>query len=245
MRKFWLSFSMMAILTVFTIFILLSVNPNKEKEMTIATQGVRLISSVAVNSNTNDATAQVRLTVGNLLLGSNNQIFRVNEIRKTQDDNIYLVVSWKFLTRYDSYQEFVSDPYMNYKTYEIRSFMYDKKIITENDITNFYNKNIKMLAIMREVDSTQRDVMDVLHNRVVAQQQQESPNPNAPQLSEQLRSLRNSPTVLNSSSGTTPQNYDSSSSRSTQAYSTTDIVLPTNDNASDQQQSPVITEEKQ
>jgi len=126
-------------LTLSSFAILWALNPSGEREQAQATQGIRLIGS-AVFYGADDTSTPSKIKVGDLLIGDNEQVFHVNEIRKSQNNTIYVVVSWKYITSYTSYDAYQSEPYANYKTFELNSFAYNKHVITQPELQDFYSK---------------------------------------------------------------------------------------------------------
>lgn len=156
MKRIVAIFSALILLTIASFAILWAVNPKIEQENTLATQGIRLIGSAVVYTQSGLESPQ-RVKVGDLLIGSNEQIFRINEIRKGQTDRIYVVVSWKYITDYSSYDKYQAEPYSNYATYELNSFAFNKSIITNEELIKFfadYSASIEQqLAQRREASS--------------------------------------------------------------------------------------------
>ena len=99
MKRITAIFSFIILLTLGSFAILWAVSPDEEKDRVMATQGIRLVGS-AVFYNAENSTTPNRIKVGDLLIGSNEQVFRINEIRKSQSNTIYVVVSWKYITDY-------------------------------------------------------------------------------------------------------------------------------------------------
>ena len=113
--------------------------PAKTTEQVSASQGIRVVGST-LYYDPGDSTVQRTLKVHDVLIGTNEQVFRINEIRKSHDKRIYLVVSWKYIFDYDTYEEYRTTPYRHIKTYDLESFMVNKQIINESDVQSFYEK---------------------------------------------------------------------------------------------------------
>lgn len=143
-------------LSLGSFIILWATNPVTEKEQTQATHGIRMLGSTVIY--TGPESNKTTLKVGDLILGSNEQVFRVIEIRKSQSGSIYVVVSWKFIMDYPTYQDFMAEPYGSYKTFEVVSFMYGKTIISDNDLKKFYvnysSQVEEQIAIRNKTQST-------------------------------------------------------------------------------------------
>ena len=101
MKKLFAIFLTMILATIGSFAFIWAMNPDREKQQTLATQGIRLLTGT--DFATDSMGGKSSLQVGSLVLGSNEQIFRINEIRKTSDNSIYVVVSWKFITDYTTY----------------------------------------------------------------------------------------------------------------------------------------------
>ena len=142
MKKLYAIFLATMIASVGSFALLWLISPDVEKEKTISSQGIRLVGS-AVFYKIEDTTKPRTLRVGDLLIGRDEQVYRVNELRRSQDNAIYVVVSWKSLIKYTSYEEYMSQPYANYKIYELNAFIFNKSIITNDDVQLFY-KNFSM-----------------------------------------------------------------------------------------------------
>ncbi len=120
-------------------------NPKKENQYVQATQGIRLVNN-AVFFNRANSSEPHTVKVGDLMLGDQEQIFRINEIRKSQDGSIFVVVSWKYITKYATYEQYQSQPYTNYSTYELNAFAFDKNLVTEEELESFYDKYADQIA---------------------------------------------------------------------------------------------------
>lgn len=153
MNKLVAVFLSIILLSIGSFALLWAISPNEEKDRVMATQGIRLVGS-AVFFNAQNSTTPNKLKVGDLLIGKNEQVFRVNEIRKSQNNSIYVVVSWKYITEYVSYSEYVSEPYSNYATYELNAFTYNKNIISEPELQKFYGTYSKDLSHNRDAPKT-------------------------------------------------------------------------------------------
>lgn len=139
MNKIMAIFFTIVFITIGSFGILWATNPKNEREQAQATQGIRLVGS-AVYYNNPDAPEKNLIRVGDLLIGNNEQVFRINEIRKSQDNTIFVVVSWKYITAYKTYAEYQSQPYSNYKTYELNAFAYNKSVIPKDELEDFYTE---------------------------------------------------------------------------------------------------------
>ena len=144
MKRLFAIFLIVVLTTIGSFAFIWGMNPDKEKQQTLATQGVRLLNGTEYATDTLGGKSSLR--VGSLILGTNEQIFRINEIRKTSDNNIYVVVSWKFITDYTTYSEFTSQPYVNYTTFELNHFMFGKTLIEPSELSKFYEKNTDVLV---------------------------------------------------------------------------------------------------
>lgn len=120
-------------------------NPDKENKYVQATQGIRLVND-AIFFSAIDSTKSNTLRVGDLMMGDQEQIFRINEIRKAQDGSVFVVVSWKYITKYTTYEQYQSQPYTNYSTYELNAFAYNKNLVTELELQSFYDKYAEQIA---------------------------------------------------------------------------------------------------
>lgn len=120
-------------------------NPDKENKYVQATQGIRLVDN-AVFFTATDSTKPNTLHVGDLMMGDQEQIFRINEIRKSQDGSLFVVVSWKYITKYTTYEQYQSQPYTNYSTYELNAFAFNKNLVTSEELESFYDKYSDQIA---------------------------------------------------------------------------------------------------
>lgn len=120
-------------------------NPSKENKYVQATQGIRLVDN-AVFYTATDSTKPNTLHVGDLMIGDQEQIFRINEIRKSQDGSLFVVVSWKYITKYTTYEQYQSQPYTNYSTYELNAFAFNKNLVTDDELQSFYEKYADQIA---------------------------------------------------------------------------------------------------
>lgn len=208
MRRIVAIFSLIILLTLGSFAILWAVSPDEEKDRVMATQGIRLVGS-AVFYNAENSTTPNRIKVGDLLIGSNEQVFRINEIRKSQSNTIYVVVSWKYITDYTTYAEYLSEPYTNYRIYELNSFAYNKTIIRESELARFY--------------STYSNDLAARHKARQAAQAQEiaaaAPAPSAKPTPEAAPA----PPVRDTSA---PRNLLRTSNAETQAYATAEVTAP-------------------
>lgn len=127
-------------------------NSDKEHQQVSATQGIKIVGSTTFYESTDSSTPKI-LKVGDFLLGKNEQIFNVTEIRKSFNNEIFVVVSWKYILDYTSYEDYKSTPYQNYKTYDLKSFIKDKSLISENDIINFYTKVQSSIVAQKQAAS--------------------------------------------------------------------------------------------
>ena len=150
----------MILATIGSFAFIWAMNPDREKQQTLATQGIRLLTGT--DFATDSMGGKSSLQVGSLVLGSNEQIFRINEIRKTSDNSIYVVVSWKFITDYTTYADFTAQPYVNYTTYELNHFMFGKTLIEVTELAKFYDKNNKVLEEKQQIAQTKENRADML-----------------------------------------------------------------------------------
>ncbi len=213
MKRITAIFSFIILLTLGSFAILWAVSPDEEKDRVMATQGIRLVGS-AVFYNAENSTTPNRIKVGDLLIGSNEQVFRINEIRKSQSNAIYVVVSWKYITDYTTYAEYLSEPYTNYRTYELNSFAYNKTIIRESELARFY--------------STYSNDLAVRHEARRAEQAQEiaaaAPAPSAEPTPEAApAAVAAVPPVRDTSA---PRNLLRASNAETQVYATAEVTAP-------------------
>jgi hypothetical protein len=208
MKRITAIFSFIILLTLGSFAILWAVSPDEEKDRVMATQGIRLVGS-AVFYNAENSTTPNRIKVGDLLIGSNEQVFRINEIRKSQSNTIYVVVSWKYITDYTTYAEYLSEPYTNYRIYELNSFAYNKTIIRESELARFY--------------STYSNDLVARHKARQAAQAQEiaaaAPAPSA----EPAPEAAPAPPARDTSA---PRNLLRTSNAETQAYTTAEVTAP-------------------
>lgn len=137
MKRLIAIFVTIILLTLGSFAILWAISPEEERENVLSTQGIRLVGSTVVNTQ-GTSSIPTRIKVGDLLMGNDERVYRINELRKGQTDVIYVVVSWKRINNYTSYEHYLSEPYSNHATYEIRAFAYNKTITTEADIRKFY-----------------------------------------------------------------------------------------------------------
>lgn len=139
MKRLVAVFVMIVLLTLGSFAILWAISPEEERENVLSTQGIRLVGSTVVNTQgTSDVPTKIK--VGDLMMGSDERVYRINELRKGQTDVIYVVVSWKKINDYSSYEHYLSEPYSNHATFELRAFAYNKTITTESEIKKFYNE---------------------------------------------------------------------------------------------------------
>ena len=160
MKKLLAIFMIIVLATVGSFAFIWAMNPAKEKQQTLATQGIRLLNGTEFATDENGTKSA--LQIGSLVLGSNEQIFRINEIRKTSDNSIYVVVSWKFITDYSTYADFTSQPYVQYTTFELNHFMYGKTVIAAHELAKFYDKNNKVLEEKQLIARTKENRESVL-----------------------------------------------------------------------------------
>lgn len=128
-----------------TMAVLWADNPIREHRYVQATQGIRLVNN-AIFYKATDSTKENTLHVGDMMMGDQEQIFRINEIRKAQDGSIFVVVSWKYITKYTTYEQYQSQPYTNYSTYELNAFAFNKNLVTEEELESFYDKYSTQIA---------------------------------------------------------------------------------------------------
>lgn len=223
MKRIIAIFGLIILLTVGSFAILWAVSPDEEKDRVMATQGIRLVGS-AVFYNAENSTTPNRIKVGDLLIGSNEQVFRINEIRKSQSNTIYVVVSWKYITNYTTYAEYLSEPYTNYRTYELNSFAYNKTIIREPELARFYSTYSNDLAVQHEARrAAQAQEIAAAAPAPSAEPAQEAapaavaavPSPPPP--------VASAPPVRDTSA---PRNLLRASNAETQAYATAEVTAP-------------------
>ena len=200
--------------------VLWAVSPITEKENVMASQGIRLIGSAVVVSAENSLTP-TRVKVGDLLIGSGEQVFRVNELRKSQNNKIYAVVSWKYITSFTSYEEYITEPYMNYKTYELNAFAFNKKLIQETELVQFYGNYSKNLANNIEKEARkQLDATKITEKTSQTHVQVATPT-SAPSTSADTRRVVRATEA-------SPRDYmTATEAQSVQTYSTAEVSKPT------------------
>lgn len=224
MKRIIAIFGLIILLTVGSFAILWAVSPDEEKDRVMATQGIRLVGS-AVFYNAENSTTPNRIKVGDLLIGSNEQVFRINEIRKSQSNTIYVVVSWKYITNHTTYAEYLSEPYTNYRTYELNSFAYNKTIIREPELARFYSTYSDDLAV-------QHEARRAAHAQEIAAAA--APTPSAGPTPEAAPAavaavppppppVASAPPVRDTSA---PRNLLRASNAETQAYATAEVTAP-------------------
>lgn len=224
MNKLFAIFITIILVTIGSFALLWATNPTEEKDRVMATQGIRLVGS-AVFYNAQNSTTPNKVKVGDLLIGSNERVYRINEIRKAQSNVIYVVVSWKYITKYSSYSEYVTQPYSNYATYELNSFAYNKSIITEPELSKFYEKYSKDL-IVRNTKNIRKAPTSAAEPLGVAAL---PPSPVVQEISTTQDSAGIAPPE------SAPRNYLRASDVETQAYSTAEVSKPSDLDEIDQQ----------
>ena len=155
-------------------------------EQSEQTQGIRLVGSAIVYSS-DDISGHLTVHVGDLLLGDSEEVFHINEIRKSEDGSVYAVVSWKYITRYTTFLDYESHPYTNYKTYELTAFIANKHVIVEKEVETFYEKfseKISEMQIRTSVPDTKTASIDLLP---VTNPTSASPTPQASVLTDKDR----------------------------------------------------------
>lgn len=220
----------MILATIGSFAFIWAMNPDREKQQTLATQGIRLLTGT--DFATDSMGGKSSLQVGSLVLGSNEQIFRINEIRKTSDNSIYVVVSWKFITDYTTYADFTAQPYVNYTTYELNHFMFGKTLIEATELAKFYDKNNKVLEEKRQIAQTRENRADMLaatpappsDNSVARSVPNESANVDKPAQPAPASDSGITATIEQSS----PRNLNRAVANDVQAYSVTTIQTTEN-----------------
>ena len=217
MKKIVAIFAMIILLTVGSFAMLWAISPEEERDRVMATQGIRLVGSAIFYSAENSATPN-RIEVGDLLIGSNEQVFRINEIRKSQSNAIYVVVSWKYITDYTTYAEYLSEPYSNRKTYELNSFAYTKTIITEPELAQFYSTYSEDLAAQHEIRRQEESRMALVQESRVA------PATALEDVEAPVVAATAPPLPARDSSA--PRNLLRAANNETQAYATAEVSAP-------------------
>lgn len=174
MNKIFAIFFSIVMLTIGSFALLWAINPTKEKQQVMASQGIILVGSTTFY-DTQDNSNPKKLRVGDLFLSSNGKVYRVNEIRKAQSNDIYVVVSWKDITDYKSYAEYSSVPYTNYATYELNNFVYKKTLISQKDLEAFYSKYASDLQIRNYTPSQISNYL--IANKIAVKPVEEAINP--------------------------------------------------------------------
>lgn len=235
MKRLTLIFVLIIMATISTFALLWAVSPVTEKENVMASQGIRLIGSAVVVSADNTL-KPTRVKIGDLLMGTNEQIFRINELRKAQNNKIYAVVSWKYITSFLTYEEYIAEPYMNYKTYELNSFVFNKKVIVEADLVQFYANYKSKLAANIKTESIKKVAGTVVDNRDKSHIQVPQP---------QLSSRSKLAAKASNPTESAPRSYMSSTDvQSAQAYSSAEVSTPTDmDNQSVKSLESIIAEQ--
>lgn len=207
-------FLTIVLLTIGSFAMLWAINPSDEQDRVMATQGIRLVGSAVFYNSMNSSTPN-KVKVGDLLLGSNEQVYRINEIRKAQSNVIYVVVSWKYITKYSSYADYAVEPYSNYATYELNSFAYNKSLITEPELAQFYSKYAKDLIIKNSSPTP------TTPTAMAATNPKKSVRVAAPPVPMPITE-----TVGIAPSDSAPRNFLRASNVEIQAYSTADVSVP-------------------
>lgn len=145
-------FFMILLVTVGTYTMLWAISPKAEHDRVMATQGIRLVGSTVVRQP-NQPDKDLTIKIGTLFLGDSEKIFRVNEIRKSQSNEIYLIVSQKIITDYVSYEEYLTEPFSKYQTYKLEAFVVNKSIIGDDELFKFYTKYADTLNTNRQNSS--------------------------------------------------------------------------------------------
>lgn len=157
MRKLFLIFTIIVAVSIGSFAVLWSSNPAREKETTLASQGIRLVGSAIV---VDGSTETVKVKLGDMLIGNDDRLFRINELRKSHTGTMYVVVSWKSITKYSTYDEFIAEPYLSYATYELESFVNNRNIITADELREFYKKYSTDIALsLNKVESDKNAAM--------------------------------------------------------------------------------------
>lgn len=194
-----------------------AIDPTREQNQVQATQGIRLVGN-AVFYNAIDSSKPNTIKVGDLLMGSDEEIYRINEIRRSQNNTIFIVVSWKILTNYRSFEEYQSDPYTDYRTYELNSFAYNKNVVTEKELEDFYLEYSQQLNRIQQQAEQQQAI-----TRAPAASSAPAPAARAPAASSAPRPTSPSPQTPRSLSNMSAQRTDA---QQVQTYSTAEIAEP-------------------
>lgn len=212
MNKVVIIFASIILLTLSSFVIFWAANPKVEEE-TQSSQGIRLIGN-AIFYNSENSEVPNKIKVGDLMLGEREQIYRINEIRKTNRDAIYVVVSWKYITAYKTFTEYQSEPYTNYKTFELNSFAYNKSVISNEELIKFYTKNTEWLQQRQELTKIKYSagVMGAV-----------SPTANA---EKQLHPIVEDTEVTLTSPSVAPRTYLQSADNAVQAIPSTEVAAP-------------------
>lgn len=163
MTKIILIFLGIVATTVAMFLAIIIMDPDKEKRGTLSTQGIKLVGSASVYANGPEA-APTSIKLGALAMAKDRKIYRINEIRKTQDAETVVNVSWKTITKFSSYREYTAMPYTNSHVYPLGSFLLDKTLISEADIIKFYEtfgpKELAALEKQRNKNKSNSPVTD-------------------------------------------------------------------------------------
>lgn len=211
MNKLFAIFLSIVLLSIGSFALLWAISPSDEQNRVMATQGIRLVGSAVFYNSRNSSTPN-KVKVGDLLIGSNEQVYRINEIRKAQSNVIYVVVSWKYITKYPSYSAYAVEPYSNYATFELNSFAYNKSLITEPELAQFYTKYAKDLLVK---NATPQQLSPML----------------AATKSDGTIEVKSQTSIAPETAGiapveSAPRNYLRASNVETQAYSTAEVSVP-------------------
>jgi hypothetical protein len=231
--------------------VLWAVSPTREYNLTQSTQGIRLEGS-AVFYNASDTSKPNVLHVGDLLIGDGEVVFRITEIRKSQDGTIYLIVSWKSITSYKTYAEYQAQPYRNHQTYELKAFTYDKHVLPHPELENFYKKFAQQIAqITKARDLDQKQPIQPKEEAfvVVAEASHPIVTESAPLASALVEATPTDPSRVSTEVATpTYKMAESGAVRpqdtAVQAISTTEIAVPDDIDVSAMERVEVISNEQ-
>lgn len=155
MKKLSMVFAGIVIMTILLFVLSLIVMTVIEREVPASTQGVLLIKSTTVP--TIDENVDMQTRIGDTFWDASATVYRINEIRRTTTNTVYVLVSTKSLTNFKTYIDYLSKPYRGNMTFDVKYFIQGKMKVEDYDIEQFYMDNkiqLDTLIPVDEIDAT-------------------------------------------------------------------------------------------
>lgn len=134
--------AVLIVLSVIPIVIYYIVPGNNGSDAAIANNGIRLVKTLDLSDRPvgfGMSTHVTNIKVGEMFLGTNNNLHKVVQIRLAQDGSYFILHTTKKLSRYSNFREFVSDGFDNPKIENVITFVENKRKVEYAELQQMFD----------------------------------------------------------------------------------------------------------